>query len=386
CATAAAGSRRPHRRIDAHRRPDRQGQFNPRQRLVRQLRQAGDDADPVRRISQDCAGAAAAGFRFRGGFAERRAHVRVLREFGRRGERGALHGPAGGRAQVRHARLCRFRLRGTRRPSARDALMEWWWVYLAIGVAVGFLAGLFGIGGGMIMVPMLVFVFTAKGFPAEHMMHLSLATSMATIVFTSLSSVRAHHTHDAVDWRVARAMAPGIVAGALAATLVAGFVPTRPLAVFFALFMLYASLQMFFEVKPKPSRQLPGAGGLFGVGAGIGALSSVLAAGGAFLSIPFLVRCNVPLKRAIGTAAANGFPIAVAGTIGYILNGLRVSGLPDGSLGFVYLPALAIVVAASMPMAPLGAKLAHRLPVKRLRIVLALMLLAIAVRMLVNLW
>jgi len=264
--------------------------------------------------------------------------------------------------------------------------MEWWWVYLAIGVAVGFLAGLFGIGGGMIMVPMLVFVFTAKGFPAEHMMHLSLATSMATIVFTSLSSVRAHHTHDAVDWRVARAMAPGIVAGALAATLVAGFVPTRPLAVFFALFMLYASLQMFFEVKPKPSRQLPGAGGLFGVGAGIGALSSVLAAGGAFLSIPFLVRCNVPLKRAIGTAAANGFPIAVAGTIGYILNGLRVSGLPDGSLGFVYLPALAIVVAASMPMAPLGAKLAHRLPVKRLRIVLALMLLAIAVRMLINLW
>jgi len=264
--------------------------------------------------------------------------------------------------------------------------MEWWWAYLAIGVAVGFLAGLFGIGGGMVMVPMLVFVFTAKGFPAEHMMHLSLATSMATIVFTSLSSVRAHHKHDAVAWPVARAMAPGIVAGALVATLVAGFVPTRLLAVFFAVFMLYASLQMFFEVKPTPSRQLPGAAGLFGVGAGIGALSSVLAAGGAFLSIPFLVRCNVPLKRAIGTAAANGFPIAVAGTIGYILNGLRASGLPDGSLGYVYLPALALVVAASMPVAPLGAKLAHRLPVKRLRIVLALMLLAIAVRMLTNLW
>ena len=264
--------------------------------------------------------------------------------------------------------------------------MEWWWAYLAIGVAVGFLAGLFGIGGGMIMVPMLVFVFTAKGFPAEHMMHLSLATSMATIVFTSLSSVRAHHKFGAVDWRVARAMAPGIVVGALAATLVAGFVPTRPLAVFFAFFMLYASLQMFFEVKPKPSRQLPGAAGLFGAGAGIGALSSVLAAGGAFLSIPFLVRCNVPLKRALGTAAANGFPIAAAGTVGYILNGYRVPGLPEGSLGFVYLPALVLIVVASMPAAPLGAKLAHRLPVKRLRIVFALMLLAIAVRMLVNLW
>ena len=264
--------------------------------------------------------------------------------------------------------------------------MEWWWAYLAIGVTAGFLAGLFGIGGGMIMVPMLVFVFTAKGFPAAHMMHLSLATSMATIVFTSLSSVRAHHRHAAVDWAVARAMAPGIVVGALAATLAAGFVPTRPLAIFFTGFMFYAATQMFIEVKPKPSRQLPGPAGLFGVGAGIGAFSSVLAAGGAFLSIPFLAWCNLPLKRAIGTAAANGFPIAVAGTAGYVMNGLRVDGLPAGSLGFVYLPALALIVAASMPVAPLGARLAHRLPVRRLRIVFALMLFAIALRLLANLW
>ncbi len=264
--------------------------------------------------------------------------------------------------------------------------MEWWGAYLAIGVTVGFLAGLFGIGGGMIMVPMLVFVFTAKGFPAEHMMHLSLATSMATIVFTSLSSVRAHHRHGAVDWRVAWAMAPGIVAGALAATLAAGFVPTRPLAIFFTGFMFYAATQMFIEVKPKPSRQLPGAAGLFGAGAVIGGLSSVLAAGGAFLSIPFLAWCNLSLKRAIGTAAANGFPIAVAGTAGYVLNGLRVEGLPEGSLGYVYLPALAIIVAASMPLAPVGARLAHRLPVKRLRSVFALMLFGLALRMLANLW
>ena len=264
--------------------------------------------------------------------------------------------------------------------------MEWWWAYLAIGATVGFLAGLFGIGGGMIMVPMLVLVFTAKGFPAEHMMHLSLATSMATIVFTSLASVRAHHRHDAVDWVVARAMAPGIVVGALAATLAAGFVPTRPLAIFYTGFMFYAATQMFFEVKPKPLRQLPGAVGLFGAGALIGGLSSVLAAGGAFLSIPFLVRCNVPLKRAIGTAAANGFPIAIAGTAGYVLNGLRVAGLPEGSLGYVHLPALALIVAASMPLAPLGARLAHRLPVKRLRILFALILFALALRMLSNLW
>lgn len=259
--------------------------------------------------------------------------------------------------------------------------MDWWPAYLAIGAAVGFLAGLLGIGGGMVMVPMLAFVFTAKGFPPAHLMHLSLATSMATILFTSIASVGAHHRHGAVDWAVAKSMAPGIVAGALAASIGAGFVPTRPLAIFFSCFMFYAAVQMFFEVKPKPSRQLPGRGGLFAAGAVIGGLSSVLAAGGAFLSIPFLARCNVPLKRAIGTAAANGFPIAVAGTAGYVLQGSRASGLPEGSLGYVYLPALALIVVTSMPLAPLGARLAHRLPVKPLRILFALTLLALALRM-----
>ncbi len=264
--------------------------------------------------------------------------------------------------------------------------MEFWWAYLAIGAGVGFLAGLLGIGGGMVMVPMLVFVFTAAGLPPEHLMHYALATAMATIVFTSLSSVRAHHRHGGVDWRAARAMAPGIVAGSLGAALGAGFIPTRPLAMCFTAFMFYAAASMFLEAKPVPARRLPGAAGLFAAGAGIGAISSVLAAGGAFLSIPFLVRCNVPVRRAIGTAAANGFPIAVAGTVGYVLHGLQVPGLPSGSLGFVYLPALAIVVAASMPVAPLGARLAHRLPVRRLRTVFSVVLLALALRMLANLW
>jgi uncharacterized membrane protein YfcA len=264
--------------------------------------------------------------------------------------------------------------------------VEWWWAYLAIGATVGFLAGLLGIGGGMVMVPMLVFVFTAKGFPAEHMMHLALATALATIAFTSLSSVRAHHRRGGVDWPVARAMAPGIVAGSLAAALLAGFIPTRPLAAFFTVFLFYAAAQMLVEIRPRAARQMPGRAGLFGAGAGIGAVSSVLAAGGAFLSIPFLAWCNMPLKRAIGTAAANGFPIAVAGTLGYVLQGMRVRGLPEWSLGYVYLPALALIVAASMPMAPLGARLAYRLPVRRLRVVFALTLFALGLRMLANLW
>lgn len=264
--------------------------------------------------------------------------------------------------------------------------MEWWWAYLGIGAAVGFLAGLLGIGGGMVLVPMLVFVFTAKGFPVEHLMHMALATGLATIVFTSLSSVRAHHRHDGVDWRVTRAMAPGIVAGSLAAALGASFIPTRPLAVFFTGFLFYAALQMFVEVKPKPARQLPGRAGLFAAGAGIGGASSVLAAGGAFMSIPFLVWCNVPIKRAIGTAAANGFPIALAGTAGYVAQGLRLQGLPEGTVGYVYLPALVLIVLASMPLAPLGARLAYRLPVRPLRMLFSLLLLALALRMLANLW
>lgn len=262
----------------------------------------------------------------------------------------------------------------------------WWAAYLLIGAVVGFLAGLLGIGGGMVMVPMLVFVFTAKGFPAEHMMHLAIATSMSTILFTSLSSVRAHHQRAGVDWPIARAIAPGILAGSFAASISAGFIPTRLLAMFFAGFIFYAGTQMFFDIKPHRTRELPGPAGLFAVGGTIGALSSLVAAGGAFLSIPFLAWCNVPLRRAIGTAAAIGFPIALAGSVGYALNGLRVPGLPRGSLGYIHIPALMLVALTSMLAAPWGARLAHRMPVAKLRVVFALMLYALAGRMLWTLW
>jgi len=139
-------------------------------------------------------------------------------------------------------------------------------------------------------------------------------------------------------------------------------------------------------MQPRATRELPGPGGLFAVGGVIGILSSLLAAGGAFLSIPFMTWCKVPLRRAIGTSAAIGFPIAAAGTVGYVLNGLRVERLPDWSLGFVYLPALALIVATSMLAAPLGARLTHVMPVAKLRIVFALLLYAIGLRMLWTLW
>jgi uncharacterized membrane protein YfcA len=264
--------------------------------------------------------------------------------------------------------------------------MQWWLAYLAIGSVVGFFAGLLGIGGGMVMVPMLAWAFTAQGLAAEHIVHLALGTSMATIMFTSVSSMRAHHAHDAVDWNVARGMAPGILTGSFLAALAAGLIPTRPLAVMFTMLVLYAATQILFDLRPKRSRELPGPTGVFAAGAGIGAISSLLAAGGAFMCIPFLVWCSVPVRRAIGTAAAVGLPIAVAGTAGYVLQGLRVAGLPAATLGYVYLPALALVVITSMLAAPIGARVAHRVPVKRLRIVFAAVLYALAARMLAALW
>ena len=264
--------------------------------------------------------------------------------------------------------------------------MHWWLAYLGIGLVVGFFAGLLGVGGGALVVPILVLVFTAQGLPAEHVLHIALGTAMATIMFTSISSMRAHHAHGAVDWSIARAIAPGILVGAFGAALLAGLISKRPLAVMFTALAFYAATQILFDLRPKDARELPGRGGMFAAGAGIGAVSSLLAAGGAFLCVPFLAWCSVPLRRAIGTAAAVGLPIAVAGSFGFVVQGLRVDGLPSPSLGYVYLPALVLVAATSMLAAPLGARVAHRVPVKRLRMVFALVLYALAVRMLMTLW
>jgi uncharacterized membrane protein YfcA len=264
--------------------------------------------------------------------------------------------------------------------------MQWWLAYLGIGLVVGFFAGLLGIGGGAVVVPILVLVFTAQGLPAEHVMHIALGTAMATIMFTSISSMRAHHAHGAVDWSIARAIAPGILVGSFCAALLAGLISKRPLAVMFTALVFYAATQILFDLRPKDARELPGRRGMFAAGAGIGAVSSLLAAGGAFLCVPFFVWCSVPLRRAIGTAAAVGLPIAIAGSLGFVVQGLRVEGLPSPSLGYVYLPALVLVAATSMLAAPLGARVAHRLPVKRLRMVFALLLYALAVRMLMTLW
>lgn len=261
--------------------------------------------------------------------------------------------------------------------------MTWVLAYLALGLFSGFFAGLLGIGGGLMMTPALAMMFAAQaGFPADETLHLALGTSMATILFTSISSLRAHHRHGAVLWPVVVTITPGILCGTLLGTLIVARVPAQPLAVFFAFFVCFVAVQMLFNVKPKAARELPGSAGLFGVGSVIGGVSSLVSIGGGSLTVPFLTWCNVRVQNAIGTSAAIGLPIAIGASLGYVFNGWGRPGLPEWSLGFVYLPALVCLAAASMAAAPFGAKLTHSLPVATLKRIFAVLLVLLAAKML----
>jgi len=259
---------------------------------------------------------------------------------------------------------------------------SWLLTYFLLGGGIGVLAGLFGIGGGGVMVPVLTSLFAAQAFPPEHRLHIALGTSMAAIVPTAISSLLAHHRRGAVLWPVVARLAPGVVVGTFAGTFVASSLSTRPLAAFFAAFMAFVAYKMFRDVVPQASRGLPSAPTLAGVGAGIGGVSALVAIGGGSLTVPFLAWCNVRLQTAIGTSAAVGFPIALMGALGYILTGLGISGLPAGTLGYVYWPAALAMAAASSFTAPLGARLAHRLPVATLKRLFAVLLVLLALHML----
>ena len=261
----------------------------------------------------------------------------------------------------------------------------WWLAYPVLGVVVGFFAGLLGVGGGGIMVPVLTSFFIAQGFAHEQVVHMALGTSMATIVLTSVSSLRAHHARGAVRWNIVRLITPGLLLGTFGGTFIASRVDTVPLAIFFVCFMAYVSVQMLLNVKPKPSRELPGAVGTSLVGGVIGGVSALVAIGGGSLSVPFMTWCNVKVQHAIGTSAAIGLPIALAGTLGYLINGWSAPGTPSLSLGFIYLPALLLVGVVSIFMAPLGAGLAHRLPVATLKKVFAGVLVLLSAKMLYSL-
>ena len=263
---------------------------------------------------------------------------------------------------------------------------SWWLGYVAIGAFVGIFAGMLGIGGGMLIIPPLALALEAQGVAHQHVLHLAVGTAMGTIVFTSLSSARAHAHRGAVRWDIAPRMTPGILLGGVAGATVAKFFSTRMFALYITVFVFAMAINMALDLRPKPARQPPGTVGMLGAGFVIGGLSSLVAIGGAVMTVPFMLYCNVPMIHAIGTAAAIGFPIAVGGTIGYIASGWNAGGLPQGSMGFVYLPPLVGITVASVLTAPLGARIAHRLPARKLRLIFALFLFVLATRMLISLW
>ncbi len=255
-------------------------------------------------------------------------------------------------------------------------------IYAVTGMLSGTLAGLLGIGGGIIIVPALVFALGLQGVAPALTIHLAVGTSLTVIVFSALSSVYAHHRRGAVLWPVVGRIAPGIVVGALLGAAIADAMSGAVLRSWFGCFALLLAANLAFGRPPRPQRTLPGVSGLAPVGIGIGAVSALVGVGGGSMSVPFLVWCNVPVRQAIATSAAIGFPIAVGGSLGFALAGFGDPALPRHALGYLHLPGGLLVGLASMLFAPLGARIAHAVDPRWLRYGFAATLCVVGVRML----
>ncbi|MCE9633028.1 MAG: sulfite exporter TauE/SafE family protein [Methylophilales bacterium] len=262
--------------------------------------------------------------------------------------------------------------------------MSYFALYLATGAFAGLLAGLLGVGGGLVIVPILAWILAAQGIVSSHIMHLAIGTSLATIIPTAISSLRAHHTRGTVDWPLVQRITPGIAMGCLVGAWFAARLETEALKIILAIFQFYVGTQLLLGFTPNPSRGLPENLGVTLAGSLIGAFSSLIGIGGGTLSVPWMVWCNKDMRLAVGTASAIGLPIAIFGSAGFIFNGLSISALPAHSLGFVYLPALAGITLASIFTAPLGAALTHRLPADTLKKLFAILLYALGTKVLLT--
>ena len=255
-------------------------------------------------------------------------------------------------------------------------------ILLGMGAIAGTLAGLLGIGGGIIIVPVLALVFAAQGISTDVLMHVSIGTSLATIVVTSLSSIRAHQQHHAIHWDVFRRITPGILVGGLLGALIANMIPGDDLRLIFGIFMLFVAAQMIFGNTAKPHRTLPKTPGMLLAGTAIGTMSSLMGVGGGSMSVPFLTWCNMAIRHAVATSAAIGLPIAVAGVSGFIITGWGVEHRPVWSLGYVNLPAFLSIIVASTLFAPVGARITHRISPRRLRLLFGFFLLILSIKIL----
>lgn len=261
--------------------------------------------------------------------------------------------------------------------------VEWVLAFLALGAVVGIMAGLLGVGGGGIMVPVLTTLFLLQGVPPENVVHLALGTSMAAIVATSCASLRAHHAKGGVIWPVVKRIAPGVIIGTFLGTFAVAQISSLYLAIFFALFMAYVSSQMILNKQPKSSDKQAGNLELFCAGSGIGVISALVSIGGGSLTVPYLTWRNIDIKKAIGTSAAVGLPVSLSGTLGYWINGSQANPSDDPyTFGFIYLPAVLLISVVSIFTAPYGAKLAHKLPVATLKKIFGILLMLLSLKML----
>ncbi|MEH6387652.1 sulfite exporter TauE/SafE family protein [Pseudomonas profundi] len=256
-------------------------------------------------------------------------------------------------------------------------------IYLVLGGFAGTLAGLFGVGGGMIIVPVLVYSFTVQGFSPEVLTHMAVGTSLATIAFTSINAIRAHHLKGAVRWSLFAWMAVGIVFGTILGAFTAALLAGPLLQKIIGVFALTIAVQMFFELKPRASTDVPGKPGLTAAGGVIGWASAIFGIGGGSLTVPFLVWRSVPMQQAVATSSACGLPIAVAGAISFIWTGWSAEPLPEWSVGYVYLPAVVGIAATSMLFAGFGARLAHKLSQRLLKRLFALLLVCVGINFLI---
>ncbi|MBP9956368.1 sulfite exporter TauE/SafE family protein [Geopseudomonas guangdongensis] len=255
-------------------------------------------------------------------------------------------------------------------------------LYLLLGAAAGVLAGLFGVGGGLIIVPVLVYSFQAQGFAPEVLTHMAVGTSLATIAFTSINSIRAHQRRGAVRWEIVRWLTLGILGGSVLGGLTASWLHGDLLQKVIGVFAISMAAQMTFNLQPKASGGVPGKAGLGVAGTLIGWASAIIGIGGGSLTVPFLSWRSVPMQQAVATSAACGLPIAVASALSFIWLGQGEAQLPDWSLGFVYLPAVLGIAATSMFFARFGAQLAHKLSPLLLKRLFALQLLGVGLNFL----
>lgn len=254
-------------------------------------------------------------------------------------------------------------------------------IYLIIGVLSGLLAGLFGVGGGVVIVPGLIMVYSQLGMDPHWIPHLAVGTSLAVIVGTGLASTHAHHGRGAVRWDLVGRLVPGILVGAWLGAAIAGFISGLWLKRLFAVFLVVVAIRMLLPRQQRRAGVLPGTPGMWGAGAAIGTLSALVGIGGGTITVPFLSNRGVELRKSVATSAACGVPIAIAGAIGFMVMGWGREGLPAASTGFVYWPAVGATLLGSIPTAPLGARLAHWLPVKLLLRLFAALLLLVALRL-----